>query len=235
MIEFVTIAYNGDVDRLLESIPTTYNVQIFIHSKTDRYDHLVYRDNVILKPYYKNRGLSKSWNEGILDAWKRKAMGVVIVNDDCVFPTFGDVDIMASATIDNWITAANVGYSCIGVSRKAFDKVGCFDENIFPAYYEDCDYSRRLSLAGISIAQCEATVEHEGSGTIKKSPELNDQNLHTMMAIQRYYRAKWGGLNGEELYRIPFNDPRFTFYIHPTARHEPYPKYNRYDRDIVLV
>lgn len=236
MIEFITVAYNGDVDRLIDSIPPDIIIHVFVHSKTDMYDHIQGYNNIKFYPYYKNRGLSNSWNEGMINAFSNGASGVVIINDDCYFSDHPDAKIMMDTTHSNLICAAeNVGYSCLGVNRRCFDKMGCFDENIFPAYYEDCDYSRRLTLAGININNAPAIVFHEGSGTIKKSPELNTQNLTTMMATQKYYRKKWGALNGEETYRLPFNDPRFTYYIHPLTRHEPYPGHNRKDQHIVLV
>lgn len=37
-------------------------------------------------------------------------------------------------------------YSLFAVTRRALLEVGLFDENIFPAYYEDDDYRIRLKV-----------------------------------------------------------------------------------------
>ena len=37
-------------------------------------------------------------------------------------------------------------WHCIGFTRKTFDKVGMFDEQFYPGYYEDNDYGYRLKI-----------------------------------------------------------------------------------------
>ena len=38
------------------------------------------------------------------------------------------------------------GYNLFLVKSKVFDLVGNFDENLYPAFFEDADMDRRVSL-----------------------------------------------------------------------------------------
>lgn len=209
----------------------------------------------------RNAGLSRAWNTGVLNlyGWHGASWGpsphggsdvVIIVGDDVVF---GDGDLLRLATcaVDNrgrFITVCggyhernkedvgSHGYSCFALNPIALEVIGCFDENLFPAYFEDCDYGRRAALAGLEEAVCEGTsVSHVGSGTIYRDPVLNARNHITFTANQNYYRRKWGGTNGQETYAVPFEDFRFGLRIAPEKRHCPYgPLHDRINPETTL-
>jgi len=103
-----------------------------------------------------------------------------------------------------------------------FRDIGYFDENIFPAYYEDCDYFYRVLLArgtgapGESSSQervdnplvaCLLTgrTHHEGSSVIGSSKRMLKLNSYFYDRNKKYYISKWGGANNEEKYTLPFN------------------------------
>jgi hypothetical protein len=51
-----------------------------------------------------------------------------------------------------------------------------------------------------------------------------------------YYRRKWGGDGGHELFNYPFNNPRLSYQIPARSRQTPYgPTYDRRDHDIVRM
>jgi hypothetical protein len=85
-------------------------------------------------------------------------------------------------------------------------KVGWFDENFYPAYKEDQDYSYRCNLAGVERKSLPgASATHLGSQTIASDPEYAIHNLHTHSDWnRRYYITKWGGESSSEVFTTPY-------------------------------
>ncbi len=108
------------------------------------------------------------------------------------------------------------GFSAFVITPLALETIGFFDENIYPAYLEDCDYHYRAKLAGF---QCENVPnlgllhgelvdgKIQGSRAIGSDVKMLRENGRTHQGNFDYYRQKWGGINGEEIYIYPFNDP----------------------------
>ncbi len=91
------------------------------------------------------------------------------------------------------------------IGRDLFKKIGPFDEQFFPAYFEDNDYLYRMKLAGCNkrVTSWLSCEEYRNSSSIEKDPSLNrrfDTN-------KQYYLAKWGGLPEYEKFKTPFNKP----------------------------
>lgn len=88
------------------------------------------------------------------------------------------------------------------ISRAAWETIGEFDENFFPAYFEDCDYKYRAKLAGIAIHKIlRGPARFVSSGTMQKNKSLLDNTEKN----RAYYISKWGGEPGKEIYTQPFN------------------------------
>jgi len=259
-IGVVIIAYNS-ADRLLrliESARSSVNrivFHLFLHSRhaptMSVCESLSGDQGVIYYPYGVNRGVSKSWNEGMLNAYSDGMDVVLLVNDDIIFSA-GDVDKLAEKakqSRDRYIVTCagfhlrhnqattSLGYACFAINPVALEIIGCFDENFFPAYCEDVDYQYRARLAGLSAGNCEDTmVYHGGSVTIFTDPALARQNLLTHGRNFAYYRFKWGGEGGEELFKRPFNQTSFGYFISSEQRRAPYgPDYDRTDQWIVRI
>ena len=260
-IAVVTIAYSSTAcpASVLETAPSasplTIECHFFLHS---RYPHLVQACSriaqsrqVIYHPFSVNRGVAKSWNDGMLAAYAAHADVVIIANDDIAFAP-GDLSKLAEKAVacrDRYIISCagfhqrfnhrqpSVGYSCFAINPIAIEKLGCFDENIFPAYCEDQDYARRARLSGLHEENCPDTnLTHAGSNSVLSDPVLGRQNALTHRLNREYYRRKWGGDGDKETYNYPFNDPRLNFYISPRSRQSPYgPAYDRRDHDIVKM
>jgi GT2 family glycosyltransferase len=113
------------------------------------------------------------------------------------------------------IIYGNHGASWFALTAHGADAVGLFDENIFPAYLEDCDWSYRADLLG--VRRCDVPDVHArhgddrmtGSCTVNAHMEIALENMRTHGGNFEYYRRKWGGLNGTEVYRTPFNAPHW--------------------------
>ncbi len=228
---------------------------LFVHSRDpatfSACEDLADSPNVRLYPYGFNRGLSRSWNEGILDAYEAGADVVIVCNDDLAFAP-GDLDALADHALANrdrhivvcagWDHGAarrvdSLGYSCFALNPVALETIGCFDENFFPAYCEDQDYDWRARLAGLAVDSCrETSVRHWRDSTVSWNPELRRQGAVTFPLNTEYYARKWGGVPGDERFSRPFDDPRFGLRIAPEDRHAPYgPGYDRSDREAVVL
>ena len=260
-IGIVTIAYN--LPELLQKLFDTATSEehevifyLFGHTPNKEMVDLCFQLERELRPrvnylnFQRNRGASVSWNDGLASAQYEGCDVTMIVNSDIWFSE-GDVDTFAEYALthrENYMLSCagwhdgfdeafpSQGHSCFILNPIAIEKVGFFDENLFPAYMEDCDYSRRAFLAGMQEGNCANTmVHHYGSATIRNSEKLAAQNVLTHQRNQEYYLKKWGGRNGEEVFVMPFNDPRFDHYISANARHDPYPGLCRTDKDIVKV
>jgi GT2 family glycosyltransferase len=252
-VDIVTVAYNcgSDVERLIDSAESDRHrvgVHLFLHSAhgptASACARLAARPQVRYRPIGWNQGLSRSWNEGLLDAFGRGADLVIVANDDIVFGP-GDLDRLAGTAAEHpesfIVTCAGPhvgyryrlpshGYACFAVNPIALERIGCFDENFFPAYCEDQDYSRRAALAGLPESNCPDTeVTHRGSASIGRDPFLAAANAQTHGRNLEYYRRKWGGDAGKERFTSPFDDPALGPMIPAAARHTPYGHHDRPD------
>lgn len=191
-----------------------------------------------------NRGLARSWNDGIENAYKRGGDVAILLNDD-MLPGPGDVQRVARTALDNPHCGivkcmgldqrigerTSMEFGLTAITRLGWRKVGYFDENIWPIYWEDIDWDRRRILAGLPVDMVNDTnAIHAGSKTSVTVPGLLEQTSAWYAANEAYYRRKWGGTHHEgERYTLPFNDPRFSLKIHEHLRHRPYGRYDRED------
>ena len=260
-IAVVTIAYSSTA--CLSSLfatassacPHTIECHLFLHSKypqiVQECQRFAQNRSVVYYPFGINRGISRSWNEGMFAAYAARSDVVIIANDDIVFAP-GDLSKIAqkaAASRDRYIVSCagfhqylnrcipSLGYACFAINPIALQRLGCFDENIFPAYCEDLDYAFRARLAGLNEENCPNTMlSHVGCNSILSDPTLRRQNATTHRLNLEYYRRKWGGDDGYETYKRPFNDSRLGFYISAKYRHGPYgPGYDRRDHQIVKI
>lgn len=263
-VSLVTVGYNlpGStkklVDSALKECRNELTFLIFLHSgmpeKVAELEELAERSDVVYRGYGFNRGLAKSWNEGILLAYERGCDVAIVVNEDVRFAA-GDVDRIAELAVADrryfivtgraWHDSSSYHgrdgawnsseYACFAINPIAMETLGCFDENLFPVFYEDADYRRRAQLAGLTAGYCPTTtIRHEGSRSLSQ-PEVAQQNQTTWTKNREYFNRKWGGDPGQETFSHPFNDPRFSYFIDPRLREAPYFGLNRTDQHIVKV
>ena len=84
------------------------------------------------------------------------------------------------------------------------EDVGLWD-TVFPDYYGDCDWFRRVKLAGYEIVESGLPMDHECSAAIYSDPERMFINNQTSPLYGKYFEQKWGGLPGHETFDKPFN------------------------------
>lgn len=164
------------------------------------------------RKYGGNIGCAASWNKFIEQTTDMR----VICNDDIEFKHDTLERLMNAFNPQRVISPISVvggnAFSCFVLPDYLVQRVGLFDETISPnyAYWEDVDYSRRLTLAGYGIEGVEGCeVNHFGSATVKS---FNDQEWvehhDRFNTAQNNYVRKWHGMPGQEEWTTPYNGAR---------------------------
>ena len=166
---------------------------------------IIIRENkfFIYRPH-QNLGVSGSWNIIMDYANKVNATHVLMLNDD-IYLGKTDEQIIRMIALFQHIHFFNsfMNWSSWILSVEAYKKIGNFDENFFPAYFEDNDYCYRMRLNEFERYNTDYLnpVIYRNSQTILKDSSLN-QNFNKN---RQYYASKWGGLPSEETFKTPFN------------------------------
>lgn len=236
MIPVLVIPFLNRLDlvaRCVRSIDYPVEKLVLINNgpETSNIEHRTSNIESTLVIKHPNAGVAGSWNEAIK---LFPAPWWLLVNNDIEFAP-GDLQKFTE-TVESGIKSksgsvpacyyGNHGASCFAVTAPGVFHAGLFDENIYPAYLEDCDWSyrcdvlglRRVNVPGIRSVHGDALRQQTGSCTIMADPELRRRNGETHGRNFEYYRAKWGGNNGEEKFKTPFNDPHWPVWA---WRYEP--------------
>lgn len=167
-----------------------------------------------------NRGVAASWNLGVAAMYEADADWLLILSAACRFGERGGIDLVEALHEHEGAHAVEaahgIGWHCIAIARSTFDAVGRFDENFWPAYFEDLDFGRRVHCwlgddppwwPKVSIDVAIAGFSHgvDLGGAVVD----NDR-------IQRYYRQKWHGPRGEERTCKPFGDRALNYWPEPS-------------------
>ena len=166
-----------------------------------------------------NLGCAGSWNRGLVQHWNDGHEWAIVMNDDVELQP-GNVEALRKA-IEGGLDLAwsSESMACFAIHRRATDKVGWFDENLWPAYHEDEDFTHRMRLAGLKCGNGHAEVKHTRSSTLNYSELLWFQ--HRMRLDHQnllYYGRKWGGVPNFEKFTRPFNDPKMALADFPPLK-----------------
>jgi GT2 family glycosyltransferase len=178
---------------------------------------------IVIDNWRGNRGVSAAWNLGMLKSLKAGNRYAIICNDDVVFEpnvisnlieTIKDTKaVMVSPnqweTSNEYTLTSWTDYCCFAVDIKQLIKnVGWFDENFYPAYFEDNDMRRRIELAGLnSYTRKDLKISHINSATQFADPANPVTSAEAFAKNNKYFIKKWGGNPYEETYTHPFNNP----------------------------
>lgn len=157
-----------------------------------------------------NLGVARSWNT-FLSLYDDI---VIISNDDICFKN-NLIEEIEKAWYEKpeyalfYPSAAYTSMFALFTLRKeAFTAVGLFDEEFYPAYFEDNDYYYRMRINNLQVYCVTSTdYAHVGSATLKTYTDDEKENhSQNFRRLKSYYIEKWGGSPGEEKYRNPFNE-----------------------------
>jgi hypothetical protein len=273
-IGVIVIGYNADPQPLFNSLRSSrHDVRpyIFLHSQEvalmAKLSEITAATGARYFPYGVNRGVARSWNEGLSSSLGDGNDATLLINDDLFFydggfdafadfvlsesrrvPEFGTISLYGLDTGTAGPVGAGKFYqrphwqgaACMAIGRNAIETVGYFDQNFWPAYFEDADYFRRLELSGVpNLWDERILVEHNRSQTVRADFLLKQLHDERVRRNERYYVGKWGGLRGwggpeeppgQEFFTQPFNDPTIGCAIPLASVDAPYgPKYDRPD------
>ena len=205
---------------LVRSIDVEYATLVVVDNSEDQRAERLIREEMNRTPLPvwwatlpRKGSVAASWN-AIAGAYLSARVltdPLIISNDDVVFHP-GTLQSMINfhhAHPDYAVALSTAQWSCFLWDLPfCLERVGLFDEAFHPAYFEDCDYSYRLCLAGIPQLECDFPVTHQGSQTIGKyrEDEMEVKHHRHFRRNRAYYRSKWGGVNGAETYTRPFED-----------------------------
>jgi GT2 family glycosyltransferase len=113
----------------------------------------------------------------------------VLVNDDAWFGE-GALDVIAQDANPDGLSFPHVSpeWSCIVLGQKVVEQVGLYDERLYPLYFDDNDYERRIRNAGLPVRRIDAIVHHDNSSTLKAGYE--NQNNRTYSRNQSLFESK---------------------------------------------
>lgn len=156
-----------------------------------------------------NIGIARAWNLGL-----REGHDQTIVCSASVRLTgprgWSDYLDVVERHASRWgLHTAAMAWHLSAVGRATVDRIGCFDEGFYPAYYEDADYDRRRGLAGIAyqwplhseIVKLPAVSAGHGLAVREGGAAVN------FRACCDRFIAKWGGDPNHGSYTHPWNDP----------------------------
>lgn len=168
VLGFATLKRFDLADRLLESID--YPVE-----------HLVIVDNSGLAEWnpVKPAWVVNMWvirvpfGLGLVGAWNLIVKSTpyapywVLVNDDAWFMPGEMAKIPGSVDTDalNFLDITPL-WSGVVFGEGMVDKVGLYDENFYPLYFDDNDLERRVDLAGITKVNLPVKMGHNNSSTL---------------------------------------------------------------------
>lgn len=165
------------------------------------------KDKITLQSPMVNLGVAASWNLARRYFSKNSNDWVLMLNDDI---NIGDKQLASIVKMleehkNKWMLVGPYYWSMYCVHQSCPVR---FDENFYPAYFEDNDFYRQIQLlnAGMYVGNIEVltpTVKRN-SMTIEKDPSVNKR----FVTNRDYYIQKWGGEPGKEQFNTPFNIPR---------------------------
>jgi GT2 family glycosyltransferase len=177
---------------------------------------------IIVNNWHENRGVAGGWNYGITKSLEMGIDQFVIMNDDTYFePGSRPSQLIKELDETTGFVMGEVGFAYFATNKAALDKIGWFDENIYPGYFEDNDFAYRTKLANLQYkGLIHSKVVHEGSKTqFWNGREEGKKTVSSAQfeANRAYYIKKWGGGPGEEIFPVAFDGK------------EPEPKYHSPD------
>ena len=151
-----------------------------------------------------NLGVAKSWNTIMDYAEKVEATHVLMLNDDIYLgkTEHGIKVLLKSNENADFINSFHNWCSYI-LTVDAWKKAGKFDEEFFPAYFEDNSFDWKMSLieAKKTWTSFLDPLVYRNSMTIAKEPSLNNRFAQN----RELYIEMWGGLPSEEKHLTKFN------------------------------
>jgi GT2 family glycosyltransferase len=181
------------------------NVKVFIvdNGKQGIAEH--YKDNELVTVFEpeNNLGVAGSWNLLCKEIFKLHGYALLL-NDD-IYLGYGTEVVEKAIYWDNLgLTQSSKNFSVVLLSNALYTELGAFDEQFYPAYFEDSDYLYRLKLKKKCLQRIDYSLDPRdfmASQTYEKEPQ---KYMNIIFENKERYIKKWGGLPFMEQYRKPY-------------------------------
>ena len=167
-------------------------------------DILTREENFMIYRPEQNLGVSGSWNMLMDYADKINATHVLMLNDDIYLGrTEHEIKMVIKNNINSDFINSFQNWCSYILKIDMWKKVGGFDTEFFPAYFEDnsFDYKMTLVNAEKSWTSFLDPIVYRNSMTIAKDPTLNQKFAQN----RQMYIDMWGGLPTKEKFKTKFN------------------------------
>jgi len=182
---------------------------------TNRLQNVLVVDNTKI-----NYGVAGAWNLGVDKMYKDGSEWLILCSESIRFyddPISNINKSINNAQPETLIIEGNggQGWHFIMFSRKVFDTVGYFDENFYPAYYEDNDYIVRYSMA-FPGSSPEANLAHLEKVSLNATLLGIAQGLNHVTWNSNYdeqekkFIHKWGRYP-KAVFEHPYNNPELNY------------------------
>jgi len=152
----------------------------------------------VANPGY-NMGVAASWNH-IIKA-NMNAPWWLIVNNDVKFEPGILQRLVEEVTDEPAVWRIEMGnestwgshFGAFAINAGAVERVGWFDENIYPVYWEDTDFVARANALELPLHLLKSPrTFHEGNASWKRKPELGKANDNSWKGNVAYFTSRWG-------------------------------------------
>lgn len=151
----------------------------------------------------KGLGLAGAWNLIIKSTPYTDAGDTpywLLVNDDAWFQP-GALELIHTHVDRSALNFPEIHprWSGIAIGDGVVERVGLYSEDLYPIYFDDNDYERRIRAAGIPVRDIPGKINHENSSTLKSGFEVpnhrsfkaNSQRFAHKLATNDYSEGHW--------------------------------------------
>jgi hypothetical protein len=103
-------------------------------------------------------------------------------------------------------------FHTVAITKELREKIGLFDENLYPAYRDDADWQRRMALCGATSTRFDIETELT-LGTGVRNHMVFAHYWANIPVQNEYYTKKWGGDVGAETYDRPFKTMPLDYWL----------------------
>jgi len=191
---------NPSLEQYFEDFPETH-IAICDNGKQEI---ITREENFMIYRPESNLGVAKSWNMLMDYADKIEATHVLMLNDDVYLGRAEhEIKMLIKSNSNADFINSMQNWCAFILTVDMWKKAGKFDEEFFPAYFEDNSFDYKMTFKDAKKVWTSFLnpLIYRNSMSIAKEPSLNSRFAQN----RAMYIDMWGGLPSEEIYLTKFN------------------------------